>query len=93
MNTYFLRWLRKIIGPANYSILDHSLSGQRFGTNGIENVLMRKLLQNFESEKRVFSTKSRAVKLELPSGSEGYEGLDTLTVPGYVDSGLLTIPP
>lgn len=85
IDTNFKRWLHRLIGDERYSRIDPSYSGLRVGAHTTESSEMRKLIAQFDSQKRAFSSSSTATGLNLP------ESLNSLTIPGIIEGGQLIL--
>ena len=83
----FKRWLRKLVGERYYRILDPK-STRRVNAHSSEGRLMRKIMSQFDVQKRKFSNSVRNnMHIELP------EELYDLTVPHQIEEGELIITP
>lgn len=85
IDTAFKTWLRKEITREEYKKLDPANSQHRLSAHTVESGPMRKLIQDFEAKKKIFSTDSEDVKLSLPAP------LNRLNIRNRVVDGELTI--
>ncbi|CAO2656251.1 Nn.00g050540.m01.CDS01 [Neocucurbitaria sp. VM-36] len=86
INREFLKWLRNQLGEANYRHLDPNLDIDKDAFHASESPAMRYLMEKFDERKQIFDRNSRDLYLDLP------EPLDSLTIPGIVYQGQITIP-
>lgn len=87
IDTRFKSWLRKEIGIENYAIIDPDNAKQRrISPHTSETGAMRELIGRFNIRKAAFSNSTRAdIKIELG------KDLNSISIPGRVDQGQLTI--
>lgn len=83
INLAFKQWLRDLIGPQNYNILDQTEMAHNITSHDSEGERMRELMKRFDIKKRAFRRNHRDMKLDLP---EPYNNLnlDTRVVGGQI---------
>jgi len=79
----FKKWLRNLIGEANYQLLDQAEISHKISSHDSEGERMRELMKRFNVKKLAFRRNHRDMKLDLP---EPYENLnlDTRVVGGQI---------
>jgi hypothetical protein len=86
INLAFKEWLRDLIEPQRYQVLDQAQISKKISSHDAEGERMRTLMKNFEKKKKLFSADSGDIHIDLP------EPYQDLYLDDRVVGGQITIP-